>query len=82
MLRVALDGHDVNRLGLMRMDIDGKAEVGRQIAADLAPLVAGVVAAQNVPMFLHEEHVRTRRMHGDAMDAMADLRVRIGQLVL
>ena len=39
---------------------------------------AGVVAAHDVPVLLHEQHVRPRRVHGQAMHAMADLGVRIG----
>ena len=38
MLRVALDGHDVDGLGLMGVDVDDEAEVGGQVAADLGQL--------------------------------------------
>ena len=34
-----------------------EAEVGGQVAADLVPGVAGVVAAHHVPVLLHEQHV-------------------------
>ncbi len=81
MLRVALDRHDVDRLRLVRVDVDRKAEVGRQVAADLVPGVAGVVAAHHVPVLLHEQHVRPRGVHGDAVHAVADLGVRIGDLL-
>ena len=54
-LGVALDRHDVDRLGLVGVDVDREAEVGRQVAADLAPRVAGVVAAHHVPVLLHEQ---------------------------
>ena len=37
MLRVALDRHDVDRLRLVRVNVDGEAEVGRQVAADFVP---------------------------------------------
>jgi hypothetical protein len=43
----------------VRVHVDREAEVGGQIAADLLPAVAGVVAAHNVPMLLHEEYVGT-----------------------
>ena len=55
----------------------GKAEVGGQVAADLVPGVAGVVAAHHIPMLLHEQHVRPRRVHGDAVHAVADLGLRV-----
>ena len=66
----------------MRVDFDREAEIGRQIAADLVPGFAGVVAAHDVPVLLHEQHVRARRVHGDAVDAVADLRVRVGEFVM
>jgi len=34
-------------------------------------LFAGVVGAQDIQLFLHEQHVRARWVHGDAMYAMA-----------
>ena len=37
-----------------------------------------VVAAHHVPVLLHEEHVRPRRVHRDVVHAVADLGVRIG----
>ena len=81
MLRIALDRHHVDGLRLVRMDVDHEPEVGRQVAADLAPRIAGVVAAHHVPVLLHEEHVGPRPVHGDAMDAVADLGLRIGDVV-
>src|SRR5262249_24220210 len=77
MLRIALDWHDVNRFGLMRVNVDWKSEIAWQIAADLMPRTAGVIAAHNVPVFLHEQSVWTRRMHRDPMHAVTDLRVRV-----
>lgn len=82
MFRVAFDRHNVNRLRLVRVHLDGKTKITRQVAADFSPLLAGIIAAQHVPMLLHEEHLGTRRMHRDAMDAMTDLRIRVGQFVL
>ena len=82
MLGIALDGHDVNRLRLVRVNVNREAEIRRQIAADFVPLIARVVAAQHVPMLLHEQHVRSRRVHRDAMNAMADFRVGIGKFVM
>ena len=78
MLGVALDGHDVDGFGLVRVDVDGEAEVGGQVAADFVPGVAGIVAAHDVPVLLHEEHVGARRVHGDAVNAVADLGVGVG----
>ena len=51
---IALDRDDVNRLRLVRVNVDHEAEIGGQIAADLAPGVAGIIAAHHVPMLLHE----------------------------
>ena len=79
--RVALDRHDVDGVRLVGVDVDGKAEVGRQIAADLAPGLAAVVAAHDVPVLLHEQHRGARRVHRDAVDAVADLGVRIGDVL-
>ena len=42
---------------------------------------AGVVAAHHIPMFLHEEHVGARGMHGDIVHAVPHIRFRVGQLV-
>ena len=81
MLRVALDGDDVDRLRLVRVHVDHEAEVGGQVAADLLPGIAGVVAAHHVPVLLHEEHVRARRVHGDVVNAVADLGRRIGNVL-
>jgi len=58
MFGVALDGHHIDRLRLVRMDVDDEPEVGGQVAADLGPVVTRVVAAQHVPVLLHEEDVR------------------------
>ena len=38
MLGIALDGHDVDGFRFVRVNVNRETEVGRQIAADLAPL--------------------------------------------
>ncbi len=81
MLPVALDGDDVDGLRLVGVNVDHEAEVGRQVAADFLPRVAGVVAAHHVPVLLHEEHVRARAVHGDVVNAVADLGVRVGDVL-
>ena len=81
MQRVTRDGHHVNRFRLMRMHVNRETEIRRQIAAHLVPLLAGVVRAHHVPVLLHEQHVRPRRVQGDAMNAMSHFRVGIGQFV-
>ena len=78
MLRIALDRHDVDRFRLVRVHVDRKAEVGGQVAADLVPRLAGVVAAHDVPVLLHEQHARTRPVHRDAVNAVTDLGGRVG----
>ena len=82
MFGIALDGNDVNGFRFVRVNVYREAEVGRQIAADLAPLFASVVGAQHVPVFLHEQHVRARWVHGNAMNAMSDFDIRVGKFVL
>src|SRR5207244_12841744 len=51
------------------------------IAADLAPRITRVIAAHDVPVFLHKQRVRALRVHRDVMDAMADLCFRIGNVL-
>ena len=80
MFRVAFDRHDVDGLRLVRVDLDREAEVGGQVAADFVPRLAGVVAAHDVPVLLHEQHSRARPVHRDAVDAVADLRSRVGNI--
>src|SRR5215217_5298857 len=79
-LGVALDRHDVDRLGLVRVDGDREAEVGGEVPADLVPLLARVVRAHDVPVLLHEERVGPGRVHRDAVDAVADLLVLVREL--
>src|SRR5205085_10637057 len=45
------------------------------------PVVACVIAAHHVPMLLHKEHARPLAVHGDVVDAVADLGVRIGNVL-
>ena len=59
----------------------GKSEVGRQVPADLPPRLAGVVAAHDVPVLLHEQHARARPVHRDAVHAVAHLGRRVGDLL-
>ncbi len=77
---VALDGDDVNGLGLVGVDVDDEAEVGREIAGDFGPVVAGVVGAHDVPVFLHEEGVGGGWVHGDVVDAVADFGGGVGNV--
>src|ERR1700761_1118452 len=79
MLRIALDGHDIDGFRLMRMDVDRKTEVGRQVSTHLAPGFAGVVTPHHIPMLLHKQRLRAAAVHGDPMHAVADLSIRIGK---
>ena len=81
MFRVALDRNDVDGFRLVRMNADREAEVGRQVAADLVPRIAAIIAAHHIPMLLHEQHVWTRRVHGDVVNAVTDLGLGVGQFV-
>ncbi len=65
----------------MRVDVDRKTEVGGQVAADLDPVVAGIIASHDVPVLLHEQDVGTRAMLRDVMHAVADLGVPIRDVV-
>ncbi len=56
MFSVALDGYNVNRLRFVSVDVDYESKVGRQIPADLLPQIAGIIAAHDVPVLLHEQH--------------------------
>jgi hypothetical protein len=76
-LRIARDRHDVDGLRLVRVHVDREAEIGGQVTAHLVPRVAGVVAAHDVPVLLHEEHVGTRGVDGQTMHAVPHIRVRI-----
>src|SRR5262249_38312527 len=78
---VALDGDNVNRFSLVRVHVDHEAEIRRQVSADFAPVVAGVVRAHYVPVLLHEEHARPLGMHGDVVHAVADFGGRIGDVL-
>src|SRR5258708_17242457 len=75
---VALDRRDVDRFRLVGVHINHEAEIGGEIATDFVPAVAGVVAAHDVPMLLHEERVWLGWMHGDVVNAVADFGVGIG----
>ena len=80
MLGVALDGNDEEGVGLVGVDVDGEAEVGGEVAADLAPGVAGVVGTHDVPVFLHEKGGGAAGMHSDVVDTVADLGCGVGDL--
>ena len=81
MFRVALDRDNIDRLRLVRVNIDHKSEIRRQIPADFLPVIAGIIAAHHIPMLLHEQHTRALGMHGNVMDAVADLGVRIRNIL-
>src|SRR5438105_2830417 len=80
-LGVALARHHVDRLGLVRVHVDRKSEVGRQVSADLAPRLAGIVAAHDVPVLLHEQHARAGAVPRDAVHAVTDLGRRVRNLL-
>ena len=63
------------------MNIDHKAKIRGQIAADLLPGIAGVVAAHYVPMLLHEQHIGLRPMQRNPVHAVSDFGVRIGNVL-
>src|SRR3954469_7330921 len=73
MVGIARDRYDVNRVWLMRVDGDWEAKIAGQIAADFVPRFARVFGAHHVPVLLHEQDIRTGRVHGDTVDAVSDL---------
>src|SRR5947209_7908129 len=81
MFAIALDGDNVDGLRLVRVHLNDKPEVSGQVAADLLPGVAGVVTAHDVPVLLHEQDTRARFVHGNVMNAVTDLRVRVGDVL-
>ncbi len=80
-LRVALDWNDVDGLRLVGVNLDHEPEVCGQVAADFLPRVAGVVAAHHIPVLLHEQHTRARSGHRDAVNAVADVGIRVGDVL-
>ena len=54
-------------------DCDREFEVRRQVPADFLPRLPRIVAAHDVPMLLHEQHLGSCGVHGDTVHAMADL---------
>src|SRR6185369_3116690 len=49
----------------------------RQVSAYLAPRIARIVTAHDIPMLLHEEHSGSRRMHRYVVHTVSNLRGRI-----
>src|SRR5439155_7889454 len=80
-LRIALDRDNVDGVRLVRVHVNWKPEVAGQVSADLAPRLAGVIAAHDVPVLLHEEYTGTRPVHRDAVNAVANLGIRVGDVL-
>ena len=60
------------------MDDYRKTKITGQVAANLPPGVATVVAAHHVPVLLHEQHIASGWVPSDPVHAVADLGIRIG----
>src|SRR5581483_7028435 len=58
----------------MGVNLDGEAEVRWEIATDLLPALARVVASHDVPVLLHEQHLGSGAVQRDAVHAVADFR--------
>src|SRR6185295_13063951 len=80
-LGVTRDRDDVDGVPLVGVNGDGIPEVGRQIPADLVPRFAGVVAAHDVPVLLHEQRALTRAVRRDPVHAVTDLGIRVGNVL-
>src|SRR5688500_14311632 len=81
MLGVTFDWHNVNGIGLVRMHVDHEAEVGGEIPADFVPGLARIIGTHDVPMLLHEQHVRTGSVHRNVVNTMTDLRSRVRNIL-
>src|SRR5262245_46725426 len=55
----------------MSVNVNYKSKICRQVTTDLCPVIAGIIRAQHIPVFLHKQYVWTRRVLGDVMDAVA-----------
>src|SRR5712691_4658493 len=92
--RRRLERHDVDRVGILRMDDHREAEVGRQALGDRAPRLAVIVTAQHadirstpagaVPfgpaaVVLHVEPPGSVLVPRDLVHALAELGIRIGR---
>src|ERR1700722_9953063 len=80
MLPVALDRHDVYSLRLVCVHIDRETEVRRKVSAHLLPGFAGIIAAHYIPMLLHIEHVGSRWMHSNVVNARRALGGWVGNM--
>ncbi len=80
-LRIAFDRDNIYGIRLMRVNFDGKPEIAGQVPADFLPGFTAVIAAVDIPVLLHEQDVRARRVHRNTVNAVADVRVRVGKLV-
>src|SRR5262245_37037968 len=63
------------------MDIDRKAKISWQIAADLTPRFAAIVAAHDVPVFLHEQNARPGGVQRNSVHAVANLGGWVGDIL-
>src|SRR5579872_6725643 len=51
------------------------------VAADFTPVVPGVIGTHDVPVLLHEQHAGSRRVHGDAVNTVADFGGGLGDVL-
>ena len=79
--RIALDGHNIDRVGFVCVNVDYEAKVSGDVPAHFFPGIAGIVAAHDVPVLLHKEHVWTLRVHGHVVNAVPNFRFRIGNVL-
>src|SRR5580698_4070512 len=79
-LRITFDRDDVDGLRLVCVDVNYESKIGRQDAADFFPVIARVVRTHDIPVLLHEQHLRTRRVHRDVVNAVTDFRPRVGNV--
>src|SRR4029079_17398033 len=60
---------------VVRIDLHGEAEIGRQALADVIPRIAGVVAAIYAPVMLQKHPRRVRRMRHHLVHALSPFRI-------
>ena len=56
----------------------GKTEVGRKAVTDVLPVFAGIVGAIEAPVVLQEKTLRSRGMHDDFVNALAEVGLLVG----
>lgn len=60
------------------MNGHGKTEVGRKAVADILPAFAGIIRTIEAPVVLQKKTLRSRGMHDDFVNALAEVGLLVG----